>query len=338
MSAVRATHEHGLQLVAAPPRQAPHQGEVLIRNIYVASNPKDWKLSEWNLFEGIEGSDVAGIVEAVGHGVADLRHGDRVIACTPSATSDRCGAYQPFSIAPEHLVARIPPALSLEEAATLPLCFATASVAVHGVLRVAVSHQTRPKILVNGVGSSIGFYAAQLARHAGLDVHAIVRSAFSAAKARAAGIDNVYIFDDDVLQLELARLDFAYAFDAVSTPATVRWLCGVLATSASCTFSVLAGGVLDDVAALARANCPPHVDVRTTNAGATSQTPDSPYAETVRHWLSQAGALVLAGKIQTQPRQVLAGGLARVPDGLCLLREGRAGSKKLVYQVGSVHG
>lgn len=192
MSAVRATHQHGFQLVAAPPRQAPRQGEVLIRNIYVASNPKgtcrqrfpfqcahkelmvklpaDWKLSEWNLFEGIEGSDVAGVVEAIGEGVAGLRHGDRVIACTPSATSDRCGAYQPFSIAPEHLVARIPPALSLEEAATLPLCFATASVAVHGVLQVSIGQQTRPRILVNGVGSSIGFYAAQLARHAGLDV------------------------------------------------------------------------------------------------------------------------------------------------------------------------
>lgn len=164
--------------------------------------------------------------------------------------------------------------------------------------------------------------------------HAIARSAFSAAKARAAGIDNVYIFDDDALQVQLARLDFAYAFDAVSTPCTVRWLCGVLATSASCTFSVLAGGVLDDVAALARANCPPHVDIRTTNAGATSQTPGSPYAETVRHWLSQAGALVLAGEIQTQPRQVLAGGLARVPDGLCMLREGRAGSRKLVCECG----
>lgn len=141
-------------------------------NELTVTPPADWKLSEWNLFEGIEGSDVAGVVEAVGDGVAGLRHGDRVMACTPSATSDRCGAYQPFSIAPEHLVVRIPPALSLEEAATLPLCFATASVAVHGVLQVQapVGQQTRPKILVNGVGSSIGFYAAQLARHAGLDV------------------------------------------------------------------------------------------------------------------------------------------------------------------------
>lgn len=52
--------------------------EVLIKNVAVASNPKDWKLAKWGYFEGIEGNDVAGYVEAVGSDVKGFHKGDRV--------------------------------------------------------------------------------------------------------------------------------------------------------------------------------------------------------------------------------------------------------------------
>lgn len=52
--------------------------EVLIKNVAVASNPKDWKLAKWGMFEGIEGNDVAGHIEAVGADVKDLKKGDKV--------------------------------------------------------------------------------------------------------------------------------------------------------------------------------------------------------------------------------------------------------------------
>lgn len=40
MLAVRATHHAGFQIVAAPPKATPRKGEILIKNIFVASNPK----------------------------------------------------------------------------------------------------------------------------------------------------------------------------------------------------------------------------------------------------------------------------------------------------------
>ena len=55
--------------------------EVLIKNVAVASNPKDWKMAKWGIFEGIEGNDVAGHVEAVGSEVNNLKEGDRVSPC-----------------------------------------------------------------------------------------------------------------------------------------------------------------------------------------------------------------------------------------------------------------
>src|SRR3954464_8556156 len=59
-----------------PPTPGPD--EVLIRNVAVASNPKDWKISKIGAFEGIEGNDVAGYVEAVGANVTEFKKGDRV--------------------------------------------------------------------------------------------------------------------------------------------------------------------------------------------------------------------------------------------------------------------
>ncbi len=51
--------------------------EVLIKNVAVASNPKDWKMAHYG-YEGIEGNDIAGYIEAVGADVNDFKKGDRV--------------------------------------------------------------------------------------------------------------------------------------------------------------------------------------------------------------------------------------------------------------------
>lgn len=74
-----------------PPK--PAHDEVLIRNVCVASNPKDWKLSKVGIWEGhIEGNDVAGYVEAIGDGVSEFNVGDRVGAFTRMRTHDKFGA------------------------------------------------------------------------------------------------------------------------------------------------------------------------------------------------------------------------------------------------------
>lgn len=60
-----------------PPKPGPL--EVLIRNVVVASNPKDWKLASVGAWVGhIEGNDVAGYVVQVGDQVDGVEVGDRV--------------------------------------------------------------------------------------------------------------------------------------------------------------------------------------------------------------------------------------------------------------------
>jgi NADPH:quinone reductase-like Zn-dependent oxidoreductase len=73
------------------------------------------------------------------------------------------------------MVAKIPDDLSFEEAATIPLCFLTAVIAIFGSLGVPEEYSlaSPPKLLVNGAGSAIGFYAAQLAKLAGLEVYVL---------------------------------------------------------------------------------------------------------------------------------------------------------------------
>lgn len=67
----------------------PGPNEVLIQNVAVASNPKDWKVPFWmENYRGVEGNDVAGYVAKVGPGVTEYRGGERVAAFTKMRQQD----------------------------------------------------------------------------------------------------------------------------------------------------------------------------------------------------------------------------------------------------------
>ncbi|KAI0094315.1 hypothetical protein BDY19DRAFT_901531 [Irpex rosettiformis] len=55
--------------------------EVVIRNIVVESNPKDWKAPHWiPNYSGVEWNDVTGYVVKVGYGVTEYEPGGERIA------------------------------------------------------------------------------------------------------------------------------------------------------------------------------------------------------------------------------------------------------------------
>lgn len=65
------------------PVPSPGPNEVLIQNVAVASNPKDWKVPQWmDDYKGIEGNDIAGYIVKVGEGVTEYKGGERVAAFT----------------------------------------------------------------------------------------------------------------------------------------------------------------------------------------------------------------------------------------------------------------
>ena len=71
------------------PVPSPGPNEVLIQNVAVASNPKDWKVPKWiENYSGVEGNDVAGYIVKVGEGVTEYKGGERVAAFTKMRTQD----------------------------------------------------------------------------------------------------------------------------------------------------------------------------------------------------------------------------------------------------------
>lgn len=64
------------------PIPQPGDHEVLVRNHAIAVNPVDWKIQDYAFYveeyPNVLGSDVAGVVEAVGQQVKHVKVGDRV--------------------------------------------------------------------------------------------------------------------------------------------------------------------------------------------------------------------------------------------------------------------
>lgn len=104
----------------------PTPNEVLIRQRVIALNLLDIKqrdygiaIASWPHILGVEG---AGVIEAVGSEVSSLQPGDEVMAWAGAGASAESwgGSYQERVAVPEHLVAKKPANISLEESASLP--------------------------------------------------------------------------------------------------------------------------------------------------------------------------------------------------------------------------
>ena len=128
------------------PVPQPGPGEVLVANVAVASNPKDYKVPKRTPnYAAIEGNDVAGYIVAVGEGVEEYKGGERVAAFSKMATKDnkvkritssfyqrsltcaQYGAYAQFTVAPAITTFPIASSTTFEEASTLPLAIMTAA-------------------------------------------------------------------------------------------------------------------------------------------------------------------------------------------------------------------
>ena len=117
------------------PKFAPAPGEVLIQQRVLALNLVDTKqdilgkiVNRWPHVLGLEG---AGVIEAVGSGVHDLRPGDEVGAWEGNANPHKSswgGAFQERVAVPAQFVFKKPENISLEEAASLPWVYLSRNV------------------------------------------------------------------------------------------------------------------------------------------------------------------------------------------------------------------
>ena len=101
----------------------------------------------------VVGYEVSGIVDQVGAGVANLAIGDWVMAMP------RFGGYTDTLVLPAGLVVRMPPKMSFEEAAALPVNYLTA----HHMMLYAGSLRPGMKLLIHSAAGGVGLAAIQLA-------------------------------------------------------------------------------------------------------------------------------------------------------------------------------
>lgn len=153
----------------------PGPGEVLIRVVLAGVNPADWKCREGRLqpyfdcrFPFVPGFDAAGVIAQAGPGVEGYAVGDRVVTSSSQGRGD-WGSYADYVKTSVWTVAPLPPGLSFEQGATIPVAGATAWGAVHDVGAVRAGQ----KVLINGGSSNVGMFAIQLAKAAGCEVAAI---------------------------------------------------------------------------------------------------------------------------------------------------------------------
>jgi NADPH:quinone reductase-like Zn-dependent oxidoreductase len=129
------------------------------------------------------GSDLSGVVEAVGARVTAFAPGDEIFGVSSARFT---GAYAEHAVAPATKLARKPRRLSHVEAASVPVVAVTALQMLFDHARAAPGE----RVLILGAAGSVGAYAVQLAGGAGVHVIGTVRGS-GAEYLRALGANEV---------------------------------------------------------------------------------------------------------------------------------------------------
>jgi NADPH:quinone reductase-like Zn-dependent oxidoreductase len=212
-------------------------GQALVRVRAVALNHLDiWVRKGWPglklAFPHLLGADVAGVVEAVGPGVAGAAAGDEVVL-NPGVSCGRCrmcllgrdvecrqyailgehvgGGYAELLAVPAQNLLPKPRNLTFEEAACIPLTFLTAWHAL--VSRAAL--RAGETVLVHAAGSGVGSAAVQIARLVGATVLATAGSPWKCEAARALGAHHAIDYEKQDFLAEVKRLTGKRGVDVV---------------------------------------------------------------------------------------------------------------------------
>jgi len=177
------------------PVPEPARGELRLRVRAVGLNAADLYLMQGKPFPmrlqtGLTrprftalGADVAGVVDAVGPGVTDFQPGDRVFG---DLSGLRWGGLAEYAVAPAKVLAPLPPALSFETAAAVPMAAVTAYL---GLVK-AGGLQSGWSVLVHGASGGVGTFAVQIAKALGARVTAVC-SGRNVELVRSLGADGV---------------------------------------------------------------------------------------------------------------------------------------------------
>ena len=238
MRALQLLAERELAVTQLEHPAAPGPGEVQLRIRAVGLNHIDvWGFRGMAFakrqYPLVVGAEAAGEVVAIGEGVTGFTPGDRVIpyaalvcGVCPMCRSGRenlCenpsgvrgfhidGFAQELTNHPARLTVKIPAGVSLQDAATVPVAYAT----VEHMLFDNARLEPGEWILVQAGGSGIGSIAIRIARSIGCTVITTVGSADKAAKAKALGADHVINYREDRFEGVVRKLTARKGVDVV---------------------------------------------------------------------------------------------------------------------------
>jgi NADPH2:quinone reductase len=169
----------------------PEPGQVRVRHGAVAINFRDILVRRGqhpvqSLPSGL-GTEAAGVVDAVGAGVSDLKVGDRVACvCRPE------GAYAESRVVPAARVLKLPAGINERTAASMMVRGMTARYLLHSTYKVVPGDT----IVIHAAAGGVGLILSQWAKHLGATVIGTVGSGDKEEIARAHGCDHVFRYDN----------------------------------------------------------------------------------------------------------------------------------------------
>jgi len=174
----------------------PASGQVQVKVAATSVNLSDWECLRgspaYARIGGLRhparrtlGSDIAGVVDAVGEGVTEFRTGDEVYGDNLALK----GGFAEYALAPESALAHKPARLTFAEASTIPQAGA---IALQGTERAVAGS----RVLINGAGGGSGSFAIQLAKRLGAHVTGVDNAA-KQDFMRSVGADDVIDYSRD---------------------------------------------------------------------------------------------------------------------------------------------
>jgi NADPH:quinone reductase-like Zn-dependent oxidoreductase len=193
----------GVIAIEAVPQSEPMAGQLLVRVTAAGVGNWDALIREGKVrlqpLPLILGSELSGIVEAIGAGVSGFNLGDQVYGATNEQFS---GGYAEYAVPFASRMAKKPQRLDFIEAASVPIVAVTAWQMLFDYAQ-AIRGQA---VLIHGAAGNVGAYAVQFARQAGLRVIATAGSA-DGDHVRKLGAETVVDYKKERFERSVAEVD-----------------------------------------------------------------------------------------------------------------------------------
>jgi NADPH:quinone reductase-like Zn-dependent oxidoreductase len=204
------------------PLVEPGAGEVRLKVAAIGLNRAEVLFRQGIYLEAPElpsriGYEAAGVVDAVGPGVAGIAVGDRV-STIPAFSMRQYGVYGESAVVPAFAAAPYPASLSAEAAAAIWMPYMTA----YGALIALGKLQPEQTVLITAASSSVGLAAIQIVKSAGALAVATTRGRDKKDFLLEAGADHVIVTDEEDMAEQMKTIGNGkganLVFDPVAGP------------------------------------------------------------------------------------------------------------------------